>query len=295
MSAQDLTDITVVIVTFNSAHCIRGLFDALSKVPRVIVVDNASSDDTIIQVKRWLPQAQILVNDVNLGFGSANNRALMQIETHYAFLLNPDCKPSIDFFEKLLVAAGQFPDAAILAPQLIRKNGLPEVNYRWPAIKWKSSGCMADEPVCVGFLSGAAMLLNMERMRKIGFFDEQFFLYYEDDDLCHRIFLSREQLILYPHLTLVHESRGSVGGRDRLRSEFIRGYHHAQSKIIFRTKHMSVVAGLNLRYQTLIAAIFLFPLRLLSFQPRYIARLTGRIIGLFMFGANKHTKIPFKK
>lgn len=272
--------VTVIVVTYNSAHCMRELSAALASHPRVIVVDNASQDNTADEVARWLPNAKFLPNAANLGFGAANNQALAQTSTPYALLLNPDCKPTPNFIGQMMAAAHRFPDAAILAPHLLRSKGTPEINYRWPSTLWRSSGPAADGPCCTGFLCGAVMLLNMERMRKVGFFDEHFFLYYEDDDLCERVFSQKEQLILCPDISIVHESRGSVGGKYQLRSEFIRGFHHAQSKIFFLAKHADARRAKRQRYETLLSAMLLLPLRLLIPQPRYLARLIGRIAGL---------------
>jgi GT2 family glycosyltransferase len=246
----------------------------------IIVVDNASDDDLQTQLPLTLPQASLLRNARNLGFGSANNRALAQVKTPYALLLNPDCLPTKDFLDGLLQAAGEFPDVAIIAPHLIRRNGTPEVSYRWPATHWVSRGPKADGPCCVGFVCGAVMLLNMDVMKRIGFFDETFFLYYEDEDLCQRVFLAGQQIVLVPELEITHLSRGSVKGPNPLKSEFIRGYHHAQSKLVFERKYFGAALANSLRWKTLLLALLTLVLRLLLPQPRYLARLFGRIVGL---------------
>ena len=124
------------------------------------------------------------------------------------------------------------------------------------------------------------MLLNMKRMTEIGFFDETFFLYYEDEDLCQRIFLAGEQIVLVPHVEITHLSRGSVKGPNPLKSEFIRGYHHAQSKLVFERKYFGAKHARRLRISTLALALLALAPRLLLLQPRYLARLVGRIAGL---------------
>jgi len=180
----------------------------------------------------------------------------------------------------MLRAAESFPNAAIIAPHLIRRNGMPEVSYRWPATHWVSRGTKADGPCCVGFVCGAVMLLNMDVMKRIGFFDETFFLYYEDEDLCQRVFLAGQQIVLIPELEITHLSRGSVKGPNPLKSEFIRGYHHAQSKLVFERKYFGAALAARLRWKTLLLALLTLALRLLLPQPRYLARLVGRIAGL---------------
>ncbi len=280
MSPATLHDITVIVVTFNSAHCISGLGDALGDFGQLIVVDNGSDDDTVEQVRRQLPGARLIANAINVGFGAANNSALAMVTTSHAVLINPDCLPDPTFAPRLLEAAAQFPDAAIIAPHLIRRSGELELSYRWPDGVWRSGGPKASGPCCVGFVSGASMLLNMAVMRDVGFFDETFFLYYEDEDLCQRVFNRRLQIIVVPEIQLTHLSRGSVKGRHPLRSEFIRGYHHAQSKLLFEHKHVSTDSARRLRWKTLGLALMTLVPRLLLPQPKYLARLVGRIVGL---------------
>jgi GT2 family glycosyltransferase len=271
---------SIVIVTFNSAHCLKSLSTELSIFKNITFVDNASTDDTCHQIRHLFPDAKIIQNTRNLGFGAANNQALASVSTSYALLLNPDCLPKPRALEDLLHAALLFPNAAIYAPQLIDRDGNPEINYRWPSKNWKSSGSKVQGDCCVGFVCGAAILLNMEVMKEIGFFDETFFLYYEDEDLCQRVFNKKKEIILIPSIEFTHFSRGSVKGSNPLRSEFIRGYHHAQSKIIFEEKHIGLDQAKKLRFKTLLLAFLSLPIRLLIPQPRYIARLIGRIFGL---------------
>jgi GT2 family glycosyltransferase len=273
------SDCTIIVVTFNSAHCISKL-KFLSEMPEVIFVDNASDDATCESIAAELPNAKILVNEENKGFGAANNRALNQVVTPFALLLNPDCITTETEIEKLWLAANIFPDAAIIAPHLMRKDGSVEVSYRWPRTHWVSHGPQAEGPCCVGFACGAALLLNMRVMRDIGFFDESFFLYYEDEDLCQRVFNHKKQIILVPDAQVTHFSRGSVKGKNPLKSEFIRGYHHVQSKLIFEHKHINAASAASLRWKTLILAILTLLPRLLLPQPKYLARLIGRIVGL---------------
>ena len=279
-SGFDIDDLTVVIVTFNSAHCIEGLAKGLSGLQNLMFVDNASEDGTCAEIRRLLPQAKIIANDKNLGFGAANNRALHQVQTPYALILNPDCLPEASFFGECMKVCTEFPEAAVIAPHLLRKQGELELSYRWPATHWHSKGPAAEGPCCIGFACGAALVLQMNKMRQIGLFDESFFLYYEDEDLCQRVFKSGNAMILAPQLNITHLSRGSVKGTSPLKFEYLRGFHHAQSKVLFEAKHFSLEKAKRLRSKTLwLAWLTLLP-RVLVPQPRYLARLLGRIAGL---------------
>ncbi|WP_374355416.1 glycosyltransferase family 2 protein [Limnohabitans sp.] len=267
-------------MTFNSAHCLPALGVALSSFPHVIVVDNGSDDGCAQQAPQHLPHAQVLALPSNLGFGAANNRALAQVQTPFALLLNPDCEITPQAVEQLVRTANAWPDAAMVAPQLLQPGGAPEVNYRWPHLLWNSRGpAITEGPACVGFVCGAAMLLRMDAFGG-RFFDEQFFLYYEDDDLCTRLFNQRLAMVIDPAATAVHRSRGSVRGRSPLRSEYIRGYHHAQSKLIYTRKYQSTAAAKQQQRKLLWQTALALPLRLVAYNPRLLARMWGRFKGV---------------
>jgi N-acetylglucosaminyl-diphospho-decaprenol L-rhamnosyltransferase len=277
-----LQDVTVIIVTYNSCHCMADLAPALAHFPHVVFSDNASQDGSAAQARLSVPHAKVLEHKSNLGFGAANNRALAQVQTPFALLLNPDCELNAEAAAQLLEVAMQFPEAAIIAPQLLRKDRSIDVNYRWPSNHWKPK-CHepAQAPCCVGFVTGAVMLFRMAHFQGVGFFDEDFFLYYEDDDLCLRLFKAKKSIVVAPQVQWLHASRGSVRGKHPIRAEYWRGYHHAQSKIIFARKHRSMDAAQRLKLQTLALAVMALPFRLMLPVPKLVARLWGRVVGVW--------------
>jgi N-acetylglucosaminyl-diphospho-decaprenol L-rhamnosyltransferase len=285
MNDEHFSQVTLVVVTYNSAHCLPLLAPLLSVCSNVIISDNGSDDDSATQAQSLWPQAKVLAHGRNLGFGAANNRALAQVKTPFALLLNPDCEMTPAALQELLSAAEIFNDAAVLAPQLMGSEVKAEINYRWPAAYWVSRGAAAEGPLCVGFVCGAVMLFRMEHMAQTGFFDEQFFLYYEDDDLCLRLFQARLPMVLCPQVKVLHRSRGSVRGRSPWRSEYLRGFHHAQSKLIFLNKHESLQSAQRLQRQLIWTTALALPLRVVLFSPKLVARMWGRWRGLLKWNA----------
>ena len=272
--------VTVIVVTKDSVHCLERLDTLLRDCANVVISDNGSADGTAGEAKRRWPHAKVLNHGRNLGFGAANNLALAEVTTPFAFLLNPDCILDADSFKSLLDEAERFPDAAILAPQLASPRGELEVNYRWPHILWSPRGEQADGPLCVGFVCGAAMLFRLSRFEGVGFFDEVFFLYYEDDDLCLRLLQAHREIILTPAIRAVHHSRGSVKGGSPWKHEYVRGYHHAQSKLTFMTKYRSEAVAWAARRKLILSTVLALPFRVLAFSPRLIARMWGRLVGV---------------
>ena len=281
MSAEDLLNqVTVVVVTYHSAHCLEALDALLAHCPHVVISDNGSGDGTPEQAQQRWPHARVLAHGRNLGFGAANNRALAETRTPLALLLNPDCEITPDGLRELVRAANGMLDAAIVAPQLEGAPGRPDVNYRWPSTAWSSRGPGAQGPACVGFVVGAAMLFRLARFEGVGFFDERFFLYYEDDDLCLRLFQNHRPIVVWPGVAAVHRARGSVKGKTPWKSEYLRGYHHAQSKLIYTAKHRSERQARRQRWSVLLGTTLALPLRAIAWSPRLLARMAGRWMGL---------------
>lgn len=270
-----------MIVTFNSAHCLPALAERLADWPHLVVVDNGSHDDTPQAVARSLPQARVLALPQNLGFGAANNQALDGIRTPYALLLNPDCLIRPDDIQALWQTAQDWPEAAIVAPQLTDTQDRPQVNYGWPRHLGHGRGPAADGVLCVGNACGAVMLLRCAARPGPSWFDTRFFLYYEDEDLCLRLFQARQPVLIDPAVRVGHLNRGSVRGRRPWQVEYLRGRHHAMSKVLFTAKHVGAAAARAHRRKALAQALALLLLRVLAPSPRLVARLWGRICGLW--------------
>lgn len=280
---SELRRVTAVVVTFNSAHCLPGLSRSLSAFPNVLIVDNASQDSTLSAASQMLPSARILVNPGNLGFGAANNRAVAQASTEFILLVNPDCLFDASAVIRLVETADNFPEAAMVAPQIVDRSGRLEGNYRWCSDQWSSKGPLAEGPACVGFVTGAFMLIRRQAWVKVGGFDERYFLYYEDEDLCMRLGRQCGAIILEPRAIAQHLSRGSVGGRARFKSEYIRGYFHVQSKLKFSQDYLHRPVTLTLRMRLVLATALIIVLRALLLDGKRSARSLGRMVGVFAY------------
>jgi GT2 family glycosyltransferase len=181
--------VTVVTVTWRSAATIGGFLQACPAGIPVILVDNASLDETRAVALRARPDARIIENPANLGFGAACNIGIAAADTEFVLLANPDARLSTAAVAALLAAANAFPGHRLVAPLLLDEAGRPVRS--WNAAQPRRRRLPRDRaaepwpegPVCVAFASGACLLLRpAEGLR----FDEEFFLFYEDDDLCAR-------------------------------------------------------------------------------------------------------------
>ena len=183
-----MQDITVVQVNYNSAQvfesCLRPLVDA----KKIIIVDNASIDDSVSRIEAAFPDARIIRNDRNLGYGTAMNQAVAAATTPYVLQVNPDSVINAENVGKLYEAAEQNKNAAIIAPLIEHpRRGItlslmgPEDNRPVPVQS------LPEGPFCTWFITGTIWLCRTDLFRRVGGFDESIFLYSEDTDFCLRV------------------------------------------------------------------------------------------------------------
>lgn len=269
--------ITIVIVTYNSAHILPSVLSGLEKSFRVVVVDNGSRDDTVSAAEARIGPGQVIALGQNLGFGRANNAALERLDTPFALLLNPDCVISVEAVEALLLAAERYPDAAIFAPRLYDAPGRLGLCYRPPFNAPQPDDLIDPQgDVCSEFLTGAAMLLRMDVFRQIGFFDPWFFLYLEDDDLCMRARAAGHPLILVHDACAEHRVKQSSKPSARL--DYRRAYCATASKLYLYSKHVGTAAYRRARWRSLSGAPFALLAAVITFNRRRTMRSLGRLL-----------------
>lgn len=272
---MNLNRVTVICVTFQSERLVPTLARTLNQFDHVIVVDNASSDHTVRSLRAAVPHAVVLENARNLGFGTANNRALREVRTDYALLLNPDCEIDQHNLQILVDTADHFERAGLIAPQAY-SGTQPQISYNnayFEPIARKPYQ-VPDGVACAKFVIACCLLV---RISAFGgrFFDERFFLYCEDDDLCLQTYQRGYECLIQPAAQVQHAGGGSSG--KSMRVEYIKGYHHALSRRILVRKHVGPLADLKLRARHLALA----PLALLAYgltlNTAALAKWAGRI------------------
>jgi N-acetylglucosaminyl-diphospho-decaprenol L-rhamnosyltransferase len=191
-----LQQTTATLITYNSAAVIAGALQSLPPGTPTIVVDNASADDSAAIAEKL--GANVIRRAGNAGFGVANNDGLALASTPYVLFLNPDARLAPGALERMVAAAEAHPNAGLLVPTIRKADGSIFQKHATalcaPAFK---SATMADPTLrAIAFASGAVVLARRETLAKLGGFDPQIFLYFEDDDLSRRV-LDLGQLILH--------------------------------------------------------------------------------------------------
>jgi len=226
-----MTALSVIIVTYNSAPLLRSCLDSLRAQTlagdfEIIVVDNASRDESAAIIRAEYPEVQLIASDVNLGFGNANNLAMTEAQGRFIVLLNPDAVLPADALERALQhmeenadvgmgggllqgTQGELQPSARQFPSLLNDGlTLSGLANRYPKSRFfgRFDRSWADplQATAVDWVPGAFAILSRSLLEKISLFDPRFFLYYEEVDLCRRIHQAGFKVYYWPDLVITH-------------------------------------------------------------------------------------------
>ncbi|CAN5416900.1 N/A [soil metagenome] len=270
-----LDQVTIVSVTYESNTIAQALATVLARFTNVIVIDNASRDDTAKNLSQLAPHAKVIRNPLNIGFGPANNQALALVTTPFALMLNPDCDIEVEALEHLLACAEQYPSAALIAPQGWHGEGRPQASYRHAFYEKRSAQpYQIPDGVCSAkWLHGCCLLVRVDAFRAFGGFDERFFLFYEDDDLCLRALQAGYDCLLQPLAHVLHV--GGASSKPSWRTDLFKHFHFFRSRHRIIGKYVGKSAARAYRLRTALAAPFAVVIYCLFLQHRRALKWSG--------------------
>ena len=219
---MELTKVFVIIVTYNGKQWYDRCFGSLrrSEIPvQVVVVDNASSDDTIEYIHANYPEVHLIQSDLNLGFGQGNNKGIryaLENGVDYVFLLNQDAWIEPDTISKLIAVHKEYPQYGILSPMHLNadKTGIEKglINYvadlKITDPGWINDmyfGCLKDV-YNTNYVNAAAWLLPRKTLETVGGFDPIFYHYGEDDNYMQRVLFHGLKIGICPNVIVVHDT-----------------------------------------------------------------------------------------
>jgi hypothetical protein len=231
-SSESSFDISVIIVSYNVRDFLRQCLKSVHESSRnlsteIFVVDNRSVDGTPDMIRKNFPEVHLIANSENLGFGKANNQALKTARGKYTLFLNPDTIVREDTLTVMMQFMEEHPEAGLAGCKILNTNGslqlacrrsFPRPSVAIPKMlglsalfprnaflaKYNLTYLDPDQSYPVDAVSGAFMFCRTELIRSLKGFDERFFMYGEDLDLCYRIKEAGYQVFYVPDTTIVH-------------------------------------------------------------------------------------------
>jgi GT2 family glycosyltransferase len=246
--------VAIVIVTYNSARdidrALRSVADPPPATPHeILVVDNASADDTVTRVRASWPGVRLIASPRNLGFAAANNRGIRESSSELVLLLNPDTSVPRGAIDRLVAHLDARPDVAIVGPRIVDGEGRAELSFGSmiaPLTELRQKVLVAGNdrgvrPMVsmvdrmtrrtreVDWVSGACLLIRRADLEAAGLLDERFFLYTEDVDLCASV-RRRGRAVLFAADVEIQHLRGRSAGATTAAA-------YRRSQLAFYAKH----------------------------------------------------------
>lgn len=245
----DPIDVSVLIVGYGSKDlmdgCLRGLFAHTAGVAMEVLFLDCSNDGSVELIAERFPRVRLIPNTENLGFGRGNNVLAREARGEYVLLLNPDTLVEDNAVGRLVGFARSRPDGGVWGGLTVLPTGEIDPGCRQPAPGLRSTflrlvgraeranapvALDSDAPVEVASPSGAFMMLRRETWEELGGFDESFFMYCEETDLCHRVRQAGRKVLLDPGARVVHLVGGGAAESPKRMMALTRGAAHFNRK-----------------------------------------------------------------
>ena len=270
-------NLSIVIVTFKSETVIHECIKSIDKDIKIIVIENSNNSLFKEELETTYNNVSCILSSKNLGMGVGNNMGIKKTETDFVLILNPDVILEQTTINELILASQIKPNFAILAPIS------SDFNYpNYKLYKGKKINIKDESPFKVKSVDGFAMLFNKKRLDKIiheNYFDENFFMYLENDDLCKRVIDAQENIYIAPISKIKHLGGKAVDIKYKNEVEFARNWHWIWSKFYFNKKHygytIAFLKGLPKFFSSLIKYIFYFMMQNNIKKKIYLNRLSG--------------------
>ena len=223
---MSINNLTVVITTFKSNEKIKNCLRTIDNKCKVLVIENSKDSQFKESIEEEFENVECILSGANLGYGKANNIGLKKVKTRYALILNPDATLHSSALEKFIKTTEKIHNFAIMAPYI------QEEKNKFDNIYLKNT-----QPVEVENVKGFAMFLNLSEFKDVGFFDESFFFYFEEIDLCKRLINHGKKIYLIPEIKIEHGGGVSHDESINPEMELSRNWHWMWSTFNYHKKY----------------------------------------------------------
>ena len=281
---MSIKDITIIITSFRSEKAIRECLNFIDSECKVINVENSDNITYKKNIEKEFKNVECILSGENIGYARGNNIGIKNTKTKYALILNPDTKLFPKTLENFFLATEKKPDFAMIGPSMV-SNIEKDNNTDFSSNSIKS----------VDSIKGYAMFINLSQFKEVGFFDENFFLYLEEIDLCRRLIKNGKKIYIDSNIKILHEGAKSVDSSISFEVELTRNWHWMWSKFYFQQKYHGYFFAIIQFIPKIFSNIFKIILYSLMFNKKkslvYFYRLRGIISAVLGQGSRYRPKI----
>ena len=279
-------NLSVIIVSYQSDYVIENCINSIDSEIEIIVIDNSNNHELKKKVESKYQNVRCILSKENLGMGAGNNLGIKNVNRDFVLILNPDVTLEKSSIDEMIIASQEIENFGIIAP-LSDKSEYPNYTLK------KKTDFDPIKPFKVKSVDGYAMLLNLKKLKKLNgcyFFDENFFLYLENEDLCLRLEKNDENIYIVPKSRIHHLGGKAVDPKYKNEIEYLRNWHWMWSKFYFNKKHYGYLIALFKVFKNLISAKIKFFYYLITFNTFKRKIYQMRLLGLMssMIGKNSY-------
>jgi GT2 family glycosyltransferase len=270
-------NLSVIIVSFKSDHIIHRCINSIDREIEIIVIDNSNNTKFKKFIEDKYENVRCILSTKNIGMGAGNNIGIRNTNKDFALILNPDVVLEKDAINQMINASKIIESFSVISPILDK--------IKYPNYKLDNKKNQKFDPINpfkVESVDGYSMLLNLKRLKQLAnfeFFDENFFLYLENDDFCKRLQLNNENIFIVPKSKIYHLGGQAVDPKYKKEIELVRNWHWMWSKFYYNNKHYGYLNATIRILKNLISAIiksFFYMIIFNSYKSKiYKMRLSG--------------------
>ncbi len=256
-------DLTIIIVTFKSEKKIASCLKSIPPQIKVIIIENSNNINFKKNIENQFSNSECILMGENKGYAAANNAGLKLVKTRYALVLNPDTILDKNAVKNFLISAKKNDEFWLMGPS----------NDQKKKINFDNNGLAEVEN-----LKGFAIFFNISKFKE-KFFDEKYFLYFEEIDLCKSVKKENGKIFLDKSINIIHQGAGSVDNIDEEELEKNRNWHWMWSTFYYHKKYKGFILALILVFPKLLSATIKVLIFFLIFNKKkrniYFCRLSG--------------------
>ena len=269
-----MISLSIVLVNYNGSQFLDSCLDSIEQFSNyssteVIIIDNFSTDSSLEIIKGKFPSFNLICSQVNLGFARANNLAVKHSHGEHLLFLNTDTILTSNSPQILSDYLHQYQDVGVVSPRITFKDGsyqlscgklpnlaiefLDKIRYgldrKWHHVFGSLYNKQYSTVQEMGWLTGACLMMRRDVFEQLGGFDESFFMYFEDKDICKRVHEAGWKVVYYPKTSLIHLLGGSSSSVQNSVQNSVHTYYR-DSQLYYYQKHLG-------KFQTAILKFYL--------------------------------------